>query len=344
MADTAFPTAPEQLGLAAAPPSVTFAELVYSHHRWRRAVGTTDEIPAEDGFRQALERFELEHGRLVNAYWCSNVESAVALSARPGPRFSRGRPLLRFHRESDWATKGAPGVAALLHRCDELAIRAEHVLTGVRRSVCMQLAMAAAGHVLSLVDSRSAHDDPEKTKELVEVERTQLQQVESYYREAANGQAQMVYFAGMAVSAALIGAGLGVGLWIAFGNRDLFGSMIAGAIGAVVSVIQRINSGSFEVEYDVGRGYIAFLGALRPAIGAVFAMIVSLAVTSKMIRLPGVADTGDEHFAALLVVAFFAGFSERWAQDTIAATVPSLRKSSTSARSAAAPARQPPDG
>jgi hypothetical protein len=341
MADTAFPAMVEQAESAAEQPAVTFPELVHAHLRWRRALRAGDGDSAERRFRTALERFEAAEGRIVSAYWCSHVESAVALSERTGTRM-HPQPQLRFHRVSDWATKGQPGVATLLHRCDELAIRAEHVLTGVRRSVCMQLAMAAASHVLSLVDARAAHDEA-KTQEVVDLERVQLEEVERYYRDAANGQAQMVYFAGMALAAALIGGGLGCGLWVTFGNRELFGAMIAGAIGAVVSVIQRINTGSFEVEHDVGRTYVAFLGALRPAIGAVFGMALSLAVTSKMIRLPGVADTGDEHFAALLVVSFFAGFSERWAQDTLAASVPALRKT-TVAQRGAAPARLPPGG
>jgi hypothetical protein len=323
MAGTALPAVAEPRILAPPTAALSFPELVYAHQRWRRALRSGDGGLAEDAFREATAAFEREHGRIVNVYWCSNVESAVALTERPARRSVRWlvRPRLQFHRVSDWATKGQPEVAAQLHRCDELAVRAEHVLTGLRRRVCMQLAMTAAAHVLSLVDARAAHDDPTHRHGAVEQEKARLDEVDAYYREAANGQAQMVYFAGMAIAAAVL-AGVGCALWIGLGDRRLFGALIAGAIGAVVSVIQRINQGTFDVEYDVGRAYVLFLGALRPAIGAVFGVAVSFAVTSGMLTLPVVGDTADARFAALLVITFFAGFSERWAQDTLASTVP----------------------
>jgi hypothetical protein len=327
MSDAAFPAVADSPAAATPPAALTFPELVYAHQRWHKAMRGADGDAAEAAFHHAVTRFEQEHGRIVHAYWCSRIESAVALTERPASRLLRSfsHPRLRFHRASDWATKGEPAVAAQLHRCDELAIRAEHVLTGLRRRVCMQLAMTAAAHVLSLVDDRAAHPDAAHTLSAVEQEKARLDEVEAYYREAANGQAQMVYFAGMAASAAVL-AGVGTVLWIALSHRQLFGALIAGSIGAVVSVIQRINTGTFDVEYDVGRGYVFFLGALRPAIGAVFGLAISFAVTSGMLHLPVVGTGPEARFAALLVVTFFAGFSERWAQDTLAASVPNPGK------------------
>ncbi len=330
MAESAYPAVVDEVveTPAPAPGQVTFPELVHAHFRWRKALRAGEDRQVEDAYRRALAHFERHEGKIVNAYWCSSIESAVALTEQPAPRHLRwlAAPRLKFHRVSDWATKGEPAIAVQMHECDELAVRATHVLSGVRRQVCMQLVMAAAGHLLSLVDARAAHADEEKTKTALAAEQRQLQDAKHYYREAANGQAQMVYFGGMALAAAVIAGGLGCGLWVTFGNRDLFGAMIAGAIGAVVSVIQRINAGTFELEFDVGRPYLVFLGALRPAIGAVFGMAVSLAVTSDIVSLPGVAKTGDARFAALLVLTFFAGFSERWAQDTLATALPGARQ------------------
>ena len=322
MSDAALPAVGEPpIAALGTPPPVTFPELVYAHQRWRRSLRGPNGDAAETAFHDAVARFEEQHGRIVHAYWCSRIESAVALTERPVARLLRtATPRLKFHRASDWATKGEPSAAAQLHRCDELAIRAEHVLTGLRRRVCMQLAMTAAAHALSLVDDRAAHPDEAHTKSAVEQEKARLDEVEAYYREAANGQAQMVYFAGMAAAAALL-TGVGTLLWIAVGQRNVLGPLIAGAIGAVVSVLQRINSGTFDVEYDVGRGYVFFLGALRPAIGAVFGLAISFAVTGGLLNLPTVGKGSEAKFAALLVVTFFSGFSERWAQDTIAASV-----------------------
>ena len=99
-------------------------------------------------------------------------------------------------------------------------------------------------------------------------------------------------------------------------------ALIAGAVGAVVSVVQRINSGKFELATDVG-GYPCFLGGLRPLIGGAFAMVISFAFTGGLLHLPvDAGESTDNRRLALLVLGFVAGFSERWAQDTLTAIVP----------------------
>jgi hypothetical protein len=103
-----------------------------------------------------------------------------------------------------------------------------------------------------------------------------------------------------------------------------------------VSVIQRINSGTFELDYDVGRPYAFFLGGLRPLIGGAFGMAITFAFSGGLLHLPVAAgaSTHDRRLA-LLVLAFLAGFSERWAQDTLTSVLPG------SAKSAPAPAAAP---
>src|SRR5512142_115594 len=103
----------ESNGTATGP---TFAELVYAHHDWRTSPNG-GEPQAEEEYRRTLKRFQKTHGEVVAAYWCSHIESAVALTEKPR-RFSR-HARLGFHRETDWATKHAPEIAAELHRLDE---------------------------------------------------------------------------------------------------------------------------------------------------------------------------------------------------------------------------------
>jgi hypothetical protein len=292
----------------------TFTELVYAHYSWWRALTAHGE--PDDRYAKVRAQFERHHGVLVHAFWCSNVESAVALTQLPRPHWwSRRR--LSFHRESDWATKNHPEIAALLHRCDDLAVRAQTVLTGVRQRICLHLIAASAGHLLSLVDTASEHDDAKATAEALAREKRALAETDRYYRHAANGQAQIWYFAGMAGVALVIAAASGATLifndWTA-----AVAALIAGAAGAVVSVVQRINAGDFSLEYDVGRPYAVFLGGLRPMIGGALALAIAFAFTSGMVHLP-VGDTSERNARlGILVVSFVAGFSERWAQDTLA--------------------------
>jgi hypothetical protein len=314
MADIAHPVAAADRAEPQPSRPVTFPELVYAHFEWRR--GTTG---AEKRYRATLGAFEDQNGPIVNSYWCSEVESAVALTAKPR-RFLAWllSPRFVFHAVTDWATKGEADIAAELHRCDELGARALSVLGGVRQRICMTLVTLSAGHLLSLVDARARHEDEKATKKGLAEEQRRLVRVESYYRAAANGQAQMVYFAGMALIAAALGVVSGL-FWLDLGDRTFFGAVAAGAVGAVVSVLQRINRRHFKLEFDRGDPYVFFIGGLRPVIGAIFGLAIYFAFTSGLVALdlPGEPNS-ETRFRAILVLAFVAGFNERWAQDTLA--------------------------
>ena len=308
---------------------ITFPDLVRIHFRWRQALrydsAATEEERAklDREYHEALDIFEDEHGQLLNAYWCADVESAVALTAGK-PNSGWMRRLLsvapRFHRVSDWATKDEPDIARALHHCDELAIRAGEVLRGRSRRIAVQLVMTSACHLLSLVDARG-ENPPQAHKSAVAAELRELAAVGRSYRQSANGDAQLVYFAGMAVGIAALGL-----LYLAAGSvldregveaEVIVGCLVAGALGAVVSVIARVNSGSFALDEDVARGYTLFLGSLRPWIGSIFGLLIYFAVTSNFVQIFEVPDDATEAFYFFCVLAFAAGFSERWAQDTL---------------------------
>jgi hypothetical protein len=301
----------------------SFPELVYAHFDWWRETHSGSLTEAtKTRYEQAHAAFQETHGAIVKAYWCSHIESAVVLTEKPG-RFSWSGPQCGFHRESDWATQDWPDIAAELHRCDELSVRAKTVLTGVRQRICMSLVMASASHLMSLVDRRAANGDKLANSSSLAQEQLALTKAETYYDDAANGQAQIIYFVGMAVVAAILG--IGSAIWLAINWASPVAALVAGATGAVVSVIQRITAGKFALDYDVGRPYALFLGGLRPLIGGAFAMAITFAFTGGLLHLPVAAgESGDHRRLALLVISFFAGFSERWAQDTLAAALPSM--------------------
>jgi hypothetical protein len=314
------PEEAESRGSPAQPAS--FTELVYAHHDWwkSRQAGTPDPA-AIAAYYSVLTAFQAGHGQIVRAYWCSNIESAVALTERK--RFGR-TSVFGFHRESDWATKNAPDVASELHRCDALAVRAKAVLTGVRQRICVELVVSCAANLLSLVDDPARAGDKTKAAAALEREHAEISKVESYYHDAANGQAQLIYFAGIATVTIALG-GIAAA-WLSISWAAPVAALVAGALGAVVSVIQRINSGKFELEYDVGGPYAFFLGGLRPLIGGVFAMAITFAFSGGLLHVPvASAESSDHRRLALLVLGFLAGFSERWAQDTLTSVIPAAK-------------------
>ena len=305
-------------------PSITFSDLVRVHLRRQSALEAAGgDDSAETEYQRLLDAFQRDHGRIVNAYWCSDIPSAVALTEkqRPWPLRWRG-PELTFHRVTDWATKDRPRIAGALHDCDDLAIRASRVLRGSSLRICMQLVMSSASHLLSLVDTRAAHGSEEKTREALELQERELKKARAYYGTAAQGEAEIVYSAGMVAGAVAVGAAAALAAesirWGGIDDRAFFGSLAAGAIGAVVSVIARITSSRFSLHYEVGKDDLLFLGFIRPLLGAIFGLVLYLAVLSGFVdvfKLPQSGTTKEFYF--LLVIAFAAGFSERWAQDTL---------------------------
>ncbi|HVF77550.1 MAG TPA: hypothetical protein VNA28_04585 [Solirubrobacteraceae bacterium] len=63
--------------------------------------------------------------------------------------------------------------------------------------------MTSACHLLRLVDARG-ENPPHAHKAAVAVEVRQLAQLRRDYRDSANGDAQLVYFAGMAIGIGLL--------------------------------------------------------------------------------------------------------------------------------------------
>jgi hypothetical protein len=66
---------------------------------------------------------------------------------------------------------------------------------------------------------------------------------------------------------------------------------------------------------------LAILGAVRPFIGAVFGLIVYALDRADLLPLKP-PDTPDADLYYYAAIAFFAGFSERWAQSTLKNAIP----------------------
>jgi hypothetical protein len=307
----------EWFGLAK-PAAPTFAELVWIHRRWRRALekGDLELATLEETYRHALARFERAHGRIIDAYWCSDVDSAAALTERRAVSRLR-KPRLHFHRASNWATKNESHAARLLHRCDVIAIKAEEVLRGSTHRICMQLVMAGAKHLLALVDKPSRPDNGAAVKAGLRVAGETVSETEAYYKEMSLRESQIVYVLGMLIGLVAVAIAAGVAWSVAWGGEQFFACAMAGSIGGIASVVHRMSKGGrkFELDPELGRGSLHAFGALRTALGATFGLTLYFALASGFINLQlGTADTQVFVYA---LIAFAGGFSERLAKDVI---------------------------
>jgi hypothetical protein len=198
---------------------------------------------------------------------------------------------------------------------------------------------ADEGHSADGTPAKAALSEYRKT---LEDEEKKLKTIEAEYRKTARRQAQLVYVAGAIAGAIVLTAVVLLVLWLlSVGTRLewlptdegtnkgstaseagslslLYLCAISGGLGAIVSVIARINTNSCAVDEEAGPAVTGLLGALRPALGAVFGVALYAAVISGLLALFTVPQRGDaKEFYFFLVIAFLAGFSERWARDVL---------------------------
>ena len=315
---------------AAAPPvAVSFPELVWAHFIRQREVHDTGNLngEADEEYRRRLAAFEASEGRLVNAYWCVREASAVALTAKPrNTGFARlfpQPPEIRFHSETDWVTRDSPEIANVLHSCETLAVRASEILRGPTERIAMQWILATAGHLLGFADENEGKRTRSETARLVRRKRNELEKIEAYYHRAGEKVGRLVYFTGMLLGVALVAAtALAAGILGQFftevdlmdeTTQNLMVSYSMGAVGALMSVMTRMSSskvGVFTVDFEVGRGPLRSLGAFRPFIGATSALVIFFGMKADLFQI--LPDSQQESIYLFAVVAFIAGFSERW--------------------------------
>ena len=89
---------------------------------------------------------------------------------------------------------------------------------------------------------------------------------------------------------------------------------MAGSIGAMLSVMQRLNDDKLDVQYEVGPALVRLTGTLRPILGGFAGFLTLLLILSRIVPLP--VGTGSDG-VYLVVLAFAAGFAERSIPDII---------------------------
>lgn len=96
----------------------------------------------------------------------------------------------------------------------------------------------------------------------------------------------------------------------------------AGAIGAGISVLTRLVSGSLRVDPAASPGALTISGLSRVIVGGIFGAVVFIFASAGLVSLPkGTTGTSPESGAPTtylwIAFGFLAGFSERWVQDLL---------------------------
>jgi hypothetical protein len=155
---------------------------------------------------------------------------------------------------------------------------------------------------------------------------------EKLYEDAPRA-AQVVYAQGMALGAGLLGtlcaivAAVFYGEGVAAVNGIAF---LAGGVGACLSVLQRMTSGSLALDYKVGPNMLKVFGGVRPFVGGAFGMVTFCAIKAGL--LSGTLVIPRETSGQLAFFAFFgfiASFNERFFQDMLRTASPGLGSESS---------------
>jgi hypothetical protein len=302
--------------------TVSFPELVWLHflrqQELQQGRHKPYEGPAEDRYRRFVQRFEEEHGRIVDAYWCSNQASAVALTVKRRPLMLPD--VVRLHWATDWATKEKPKLMTLLYRCESLAVRVHEVLRDTSQRLAMQSLFTVISFLLGFGETERSHND-RAVAEIDRNTRQELKRVELYYHKAAARSGQIVYVGGMLLGMVPVALLIVLALVLRVADSHNLAArqgmlcFAAGAVGALMSVMARMNSGRVRVDWEFGKDTLRTLGSLRPFVGGIFGLMTFFALKSGVVALD-IADAKRSTYFYILF-AFVAGFSERFAQDML---------------------------
>jgi hypothetical protein len=333
----------ERLSRARKAQRVSFPELVYVHYLRQQALenGRPYEGESEQRYRAFERAFEDRFGEIVSSYWSTAAASGAAVTVKQRPLIVPDH--VRLHWATDWATKSSPELDALLYDCEALAVRIGEVLRDTSQRVAMQWLFTVIGHVLGFAES-SACSDPEQVTKLVELQRGELKKIVAYYEHAAQRSGQTVYLAGalMGILPPIALLGIALLLGIVDGSSEAvrtgFACFAAGAVGALVSVMARMNSGKTTLEWEFGKDTLRTGGLVRPFVGGVFGLATFFALRSGVVKIAALDATS---FWFVTLFAFVSGFSERLAQDMLLAST--LGKVTGQPEAEAPPPPPPPD-
>jgi hypothetical protein len=254
-----------------------------------------------------VRNFIAAHGHIRRSYFARHYLAAAALTSEDEIEVVLARDV------------PSSELIQIIRRAQALGYMAWHRLEQYDKRLCQGMIFSVILEVLRRLDQ--AHECGEKELEYLV---HNLDEAEEFMLRCAKRQAQTQYMNGMlkygSVALALLLAIAGV-IGVVHGSfNGVLGQTvlvaIAGAFGAAVSVMWRQTSGTFTINLPTlgSASELRLMGALRPAIGAVFALAVFVFAMSPI--LPLETDTRDTYL--LVALGFLAGFSERFAQDMFA--------------------------
>jgi hypothetical protein len=298
-------------------PSASFGDLLHARWAWRHAADDA----AHERYELARALFEAEHGRIVDDYWCTTDIAGLAICCR---QQAWRRERWSLHRITGSLAVGRPEYASLLLHGATESVRASNVLRGMSQRIAIANLFSLHRDVMAALQRED--DDPTGRHSF----ERDLRDIAKYIGEAGARQAQVAYLEGvvrgllaLVVLAPLLALVLSRVAVPGVDTTLLVGCLIAGALGAAMSVLNRMSSGRLEISREVGRAsvtnraHVRSLGVARPFIGATFALLLYFAFKGALLEQIHIPPTPSGQFAFFVASAFLIGFGERFAKEIV---------------------------
>jgi hypothetical protein len=294
--------------------------------------------PGRPDYLQIKADYERCNGKVVEDYFGRFVHAGALLieNSRTGFFCQLRRRRFRIALAYD-CSRTVPELDETLRTVRREERQSAILLSGRAGQILAQTAYLLIVYLLNAVDRSNAQGAEyavDHVASVVSSARRDLRKMEQFTRLSARRSALQYYLTGLPAGA-IVGILLVVCVFESqtvgriADNSLLSFCLASGAIGAVISVMVRINRGTtLEVDFDRGRVVTVLAGSFRPIIGAVFGGALYVLVQAGLLPLQvpaadaianGVTNRDSFFFLGL---AFLAGFSERWAQDTIVNSAP----------------------
>ncbi|MGR6964062.1 hypothetical protein ACU610_06350 [Geodermatophilus sp. URMC 61] len=233
-----------------------------------------------------------------------------------------------------------PEFEAALWRARAMEQQTALVVTGRPRRVLLEMLFSIIVYLLGVLDSveclEAVGKEARETRECSRVHRiekalqiaqSELTRLQEFADQAAIRVALRHYVFGLLMGGIVVLASAWMASTIPMfeqaPTQDLVRAIAAGGLGAILSVMIRISRGQrLDVDTTLESFMTCLAGSVRPVIGGALGVALYVLLKAHLIplQIPAESDAAAPYF--LTAIAFLAGFSERWAQDTIVRSTP----------------------
>jgi hypothetical protein len=299
-------------------------------------------------FARLWKQYQEADHEIVDHYFAKHIEAGALYTCRRA-RFHRRRSFeIRMRCPGEIIAAVQPEFEAALWRAHAMEQQTALVVAGRPRRVLLEMLFSVIVYLLGVLDSveglAAAGQGARTTKQYSRVHRiekalqiaqSELTRLQEFADQAAIRAALKRYLLGLSIGGVAVFASAwtagSVQMFEHAPTLDLVRAIAAGGLGAIISVMIRISRGQrLDVDTTQEPFLICAAGGFRPVIGGALGVALYVLLKAGFIPLQIPAESAPAAPYFFTAIAFLAGFSERWAQDTIVRSAPLPTSATTS--------------